>query len=463
VRTRAWTWLLAAALLGGLVVATSLRRSPPDRSLGLSTLDQPNIVIFTLCSFRADGVGAYGNDDGLTPNLDALAQEGVVFERAYTNGSFTPSAHASLLTGLLPGHHHIMAIGNRIGRDVPTLPQVLGVYGYATGAIIGSGSDPAFGRIDGLADGFDQFQSANPLGQEIAADLVQWLESVEEPHFALVHIRSAHKPYLRDGVEPPLDPAVQRWLQADRVAVQGATGSGKSRVRAEDQRLLATIQSDPAVGESLRRAYDEGVRQADTDLGMSLAALRKLDSFEHTVVIVTSDHGEALGEAGHLGHQHNLDEGLVHVPLVVRLPGAAQAGRRIDADVSLVDILPTVLTLAGAVIPADVDGRSLVPLLQGHHLDPRPAISEMIGPDQRIYDVANQGELRIERVRGAEAWQAWRRTGAWSFEPAPDRDSQAIQEIATQAELRTKGAAVTAPTEEIAPAARKALQRQGYW
>lgn len=322
---RTGTFVVAAILLLGVAAAglgLALRRERAPQA----------VVLITLDTLRADRLGAYGSRAGLTPELDRLAATGVTFERAWTTAPLTVPAHVSMLTGLLPPLHGLRtnAAGRRLpdaaARPYATVAEVMRTGGFRTGAFVSA----SVLRADrtGLDAGFDVYDdvpAAAPgalhdaerrAGETVDAALA-WVRSGAGPLFLWVHLFDPHAPY---DAPPP-------W----------GAGAGSAASAA---------------------GYDGEVRYVDHAVGRLRAGLAEA-GIEHPVIVVLSDHGEALGEHGEPTHGYLLHEATLHVPLVVSAPGLVAEGLRRDDDVSVVDVAPTLVTLAGLSVPSTMDGRAL--------------------------------------------------------------------------------------------------------
>ena len=344
----------------------------------------PDILLVTLDTTRTDALGCYGGTRARTPNLDALAGGGARFEQAISSTPYTGPAHASLLTGLYPPRHGLRDF-LRQGMDphVPTLPELLRARGYRSAAFL---SSYVLDRRFGLSRGFDVYScdfwrkvtgGALPQivlgtpeferrGEETVGEALAWLGEAgrkKTPLFVWVHLYDPHLPYAPPPAYAPPEDAAADPLAAERA-----------------------------------RYYGE-VSYADAQLGRLMAWLRQTGREDHTIVVVTADHGELLGEHGRaLGtHSTHLVEATVHVPLIVRVPGLP--ARVVPEQVRLVDLLPTVLDLVGVRIPAGLDGRSLAPLLHGEALPMAPAYSETLY--ERFPEVAPAGGELVSLREGA--------------------------------------------------------------
>jgi choline-sulfatase len=291
----------------------------------LAAAGPPNLLLVTIDTLRADRVGAYGFAAGTTPAIDALADDGVLLEDAVTHVPQTRPSHVSLFTGRLPFEHGIRDnFSKPLDASTPTLASLLKQRGYATGGFIGA---YPVSRDSGLQRGFDVFDDpfapassvatrqdrSERRGAEVVDRALEWLRATRRaPFFAWVHLFDPHAPY-----DPP-SPFAQRFAK-DLYA--GEVAYADSQV----QRLLEWIDR---------------------------TALR-----ESTLVVVTSDHGEGLGDHGENEHGFFVYDTTLRVPLVMRWPGRLPAGSRVAGQFRGVDLLPTLLELLG-VPPTPTSGVS---------------------------------------------------------------------------------------------------------
>jgi arylsulfatase A-like enzyme/Tfp pilus assembly protein PilF len=285
-----------------------------------------NLLLITTDTTRSDHLSAYGNQSVHMPVLDSLARQGVLCANASTPSPSTLPAHSSLLTGLYPLHHGARANGTfRLDPSVTTLAERLRVRGYRTGAVISAFVlDSRFG----LDQGFDHYDDDLTRGiklsahmfRERAAELsndpaVSWLrQDPSRPFFLWVHYFDPHAAYL-----PP----------------------------------------EPFRSEYADDLYDGELAYADSQIGALLGALEDLGLRERTLVVYTSDHGEGLGDHGEQTHSLLTYEPTLHVPLVFHAAAALPRGKRLDRPVSLVDVVPTALSLLGEPVPEGLDGLDL--------------------------------------------------------------------------------------------------------
>lgn len=335
--------LLAAVAIVLIVAVVGLlvrhRSGPPGRTLGPLWAERrvakPNVVLVTLDTTRADHLGCYGDAEARTPVLDALARRGVLFAQAATVAPLTQPAHSSIMTGLYPTFHGVRLNGSTaLGASQTTLAETLGAQGYETGAFVGAFVlDGRWGLNQGFSvydDRFDmkKFKHLDLAGvqrpaNEVVDAALGWLEGHKgRPFFAWVHLYDAHSPY-----EPP-EPFRSEFASRGPAAL-----------------------------------YDGEIAFADSQVGRLLGFIHDAGLDERTIVVVVGDHGEALGHHGEGTHGYFVYDDVLHVPFIVSTPFRDLRGVRVDAQVSLVDVFPTVLSLAGVEAGASVHGRSLLPLM----------------------------------------------------------------------------------------------------
>jgi arylsulfatase A-like enzyme/Flp pilus assembly protein TadD len=348
----------------------------------------PNVILITLDTMRADRMGFLGSQHGLTPNLDALARQSVVFTHAYSQVPLTTASHATILTGTYPQFHQVNDFGVPLAQDVPYAPDIFRVHGYHTAAFIGSlVLDPSARSAPGFDRGFDTFdagfhrrrpgesryQAIERRGGEVVAHALAWLNlHPQGPFFIWVHLYDAHDPY-----DPP-EPYKSRYASAP---------------------------------------YDGEIAYADSAVGKLLSQLRARGLYEGALIAVMADHGESLGEHGEDTHGIFLYDETIHVPLLFKLPGERSAGKRIESRVGLVDVLPTILQGVGVPVPAEVQGQSLVALLKPSAAKPGTSKDPATPLDRPSY-------AESDYPRRTFGWSATRalRTGKYLFIDAPRRE-----------------------------------------
>jgi arylsulfatase A-like enzyme len=350
-----------------------------------------DVVLVSVCSLRRDHLGAYGDSRGLTPTIDALAKTSARFTQAYAGANFTLGSLAAMLTGSFGSSTGVLNWGRGLDASAHTLPEVLGIYGYATG---GFSVDAATGfRPDyGLHDGFQRMViidpprdtpdgrfSAAPMGDGggTAAPMVEWIakQPKDKPLFAMLHTRSAHFPFVvsKDGIKDDVT-GVRRalWEEGAALRQRGSDDAMPGRAGASGRaglivlgphRIMAKVRSaGPAGVRVWRAAYAESVRRMDADIAAVMRGLEARGRLDKTIIVLVADHGESLDDNGEILHGMGFFESVVRVPMLIRGPGI-QAGA-VSGLVSQVDLMPTLLELVGAVAPEGIDGVSMVPLLR---------------------------------------------------------------------------------------------------
>jgi choline-sulfatase len=360
--------------------------APQSLPKGAATT-RPNIILITLDTTRSDRMGFLGSQRGLTPNLDALAKEGVVFTRAYSHVPLTTASHATILTGTYPQFNHVNDFGVPLPKYVPDLPDILRTHGYHTAAFVSSlildpieGAAPGFDRgFDTYDAGFhvrrpgqDRYRTIERRAGEVTARALTWLERHPRgPYLLWLHFYDAHDPY-----DPP-EPFKSRF------------------------------SSEP---------YDGEIAYTDSIIGSFVTGLRTRGLYDGSLVAVMADHGEALGEHGELAHGVFLYDETIHIPLLFKMPRGFGAGKRIETSVGLVDVLPTILQTIKLPIPDSVQGESLAPFM-------RPTIAGEFGNEPKVM-ADHSAYAENDYPRKAFGWSSLRalRTGKYLFVEAPRKE-----------------------------------------
>lgn len=352
-----------------------------------ATSNRPNIIIVTLDTTRADRMDFLGSKRGLTPNLDAVARDGIVFSRAYAPVPLTTASHAAIFTGTYPQFNHVNDFGIPLSSRLPYLPDLLRQQGYHTGAFVGSlildpldGTAPGFDRGFDVYDagfrlrrrGTDRYQSVERRADVVVDHALAWLSHLPgAPFFLWIHLYDAHDPY-----DPPAP-------------------------------FKAKYASQP---------YDGEVAYADSAVGRLFRELRKHRLYDETMIAVMADHGESLGAHGESTHGVFLYDETLHVPLLIKLPLNRAAGRRVGARVGLVDVAPAILDVAGLAVPKEMQGESVLTLLRA----PANASTKAGGsaaPDRPAY-------AETDYPHRGFGWSSLRalRTGKYLYIEAPERE-----------------------------------------
>jgi arylsulfatase A-like enzyme len=336
----AWLGLLAWLLVG------CVRETVP-----------PNLLLISLDTTRGDHLSVYGYERRTTPNLEFFATEGVLFREAYAPAPTTGPSHATMFTSLAPITHRVVKNGRQLKPSFETLAERFGAAGWETAGFVSSYVlDARFGWDQGFGHWDDEFEPSTATAMvpaeggaeafdrratETTRRTLSWVEHDwrrDQPFFVFVHYMDPHDPWV-----------------APRQFVK--------RLRTPD------LPADGISG--MKARYDAEIAFVDHQVGVLVRNLDKLGFGENTLVAVVADHGEGLLDHGELHHGTQLYEEQMRVPLLLRWPLGLPAGRVVDGAVSLVDLAPTLLDLAGVSTEAGapMQGRSLLPRIHGQEPD----------------------------------------------------------------------------------------------
>lgn len=424
------SWILAGSLCLAACAPAPVAEKP-----------RPNVLVLTIDTLRADHLGCYGWKRPTTPRIDELAAHSVVFEHVQSSSSWTLPSMTSLMTGLSVTGHHCDHIGSRLDPSYTTLAELLRDAGYDTKLVA---SHQFLSAPYGLQQGFTHVdtsvvQDENDITSQDVTDLgLQWLEQKSAVHDGVpwllwLHYFDPHAPYL------------------PHPGVSEAFG----------------VESDLDL-------YDGEIAYTDQHIGRLLDALARSPLAQNTIVVVVADHGEEFGEHGNFGHGYDLSEEVVHVPLILRVPGLA--ARRVGDLVPTVDLLPTLLELCRVPLSHAIEGRTVEPLLRGIALPEQEALSEVrwmagqdlrcvrVGDWKRIEGVLHKGtpeEQRVDELH--DLAQDPREAGV-----APTGDPARAAALGDRLQARVLAAQHIAAAHhqigesQLSPAEQRRLQHTGY-
>ena len=369
-------WGLALLLLAATTIAGGCMPHAKQRPAS-----RPNILLLSIDTLRFDHVGAYGYAlrPSPTPWIDRLAAHGVLFEQAFTSAPETAPALASLVTGVYQDRHGVMYNRARLGRDSHTLAERLKEAGYATAAFVGNWLVDA---KHGFGQGFDRTEVVQPGGQvtttiddKLVARVGNFLREppAGAPWFLWVHMMDPHGPY---------DSAPVWWSRPFDYAGASLAHDGEFPVSDSNFGLGVIPRYQKIDGAKLLsdyvRRYDGDIRFTDSQVGSLLGMLAATGAADNTIVVLVADHGESLVEHRELlQHGWFVHETTTHVPLLISWPAGLPAPARVRDEACSVDIVPTLLDLAGVKAAGDdFDGRSLVSALR---LEPAVASPPAVG------------------------------------------------------------------------------------
>jgi arylsulfatase A-like enzyme len=469
VRARA-ALVVAMLALVGCGERRAAAPSPSPRQARLPGVSR-NILLITIDTLRADHLGVYGYRRNTSPRMDALAREGIVFDQAYTYWPKTRASMIMMFTGRRPSLNgysktHPMLLGFN-----PTIASVLKDAGYRTAAILDNANIAA--QL-GYAKGFDSYRETweeaalrteMDKTRAITEGAITFLRAQDagRPFFLWLHYVNPHAPYTPPA---PFDTA---FLDAaarggERLAVvKSYKGGIHEHLATTEERRLGYYVAQ----------YDGEIAAVDQEVGRVLDALAGVGGFANTVVMVTSDHGESLGEHSYyFDHGEDLFDPSLRIPMLIVAPGGVR-GRRSDAFASTLDVLPTLLDAVKVSYPPDLSGQSLYPAVSGAELRPRERlyaqndmnlratfdrsyklVATPVGENDRLelFDrKADPGETRNVRQQRLEGFRVQRRELDLYFERM-DREW-----------IATRRLVGTAPGERrMTPAACEQLKALGY-
>jgi choline-sulfatase len=358
--------------LEGDLTQIELRASGGALSLDQPTIVEParaaayekkpirNVVLMLIDTLRADKLKNYNPQTRVrTPGLVRFLADAVTMRDARTQENWTKPSVATLLTSLYPWQHNAFSDDAKVPEAVELLPEYFGKHGYRTAAFIANGyvSDKF-----GFGQGWDDYrnyirENRRSIAQEVAADVLQWLDQrpQQKPFFLYVHTIDPHVPYRPpksflslydpDPYSGPVDFSRENEL-LEHIKI------GKLPLNARDKVRLEAL-------------YDGEISYHDVHFAAILDGLDKRGLRDDTLVVVTADHGEEFWDHGSVGHGHSVYDELLHIPLMLRIPGLTDGNAILRGDVGLVDIAPTILDALGLPIPDTMYGRSFLPELRG--------------------------------------------------------------------------------------------------
>ncbi|MCP5042236.1 MAG: sulfatase [bacterium] len=442
----------------------------------------PNILLVTIDTLRADHLSFYGHSRETMPLLSSWIDEATVFENCFTPLPLTDPALSSLMTGLYPIRHGVRDTSHRLPPRFTTLAEVLQDQGYVTAAFasrtglvdkrsIGRGFDvvdyQGGASIEGLSKRAQRAEHRQRRADRVTHAMLDWLDDRPDgPFFIWLHYFDPHAFYnppakfadaFMEGLEPDPATGLRAWW-------------GSVSDRAET-----------------RAAYDGEIATVDHHLGRVVSALRRQGVWDDTLFVLTSDHGESLGERGHMDHGEWLYHEQVRVPLAIRFPGRVPQGMRVPNLVRLIDIAPSVLELAGvggqttAAFLEPMDGASFVPLLDNRSDRarsvfiesedcPNPATADFAAPGMTCHPSGPAGKIRalfdgrwkliVTPLESGRQYELYDLTN----DPTESTDLSALQPERRQAMEQhiDRFWRATAPVAPVDPKLRDQLRELGY-
>lgn len=391
-------------MLLSLALACTAANAPADvqsaspanspRSLPTTSPAPRGIILISMDTVRADATSLGGAADDATPTLSRLAKESVVFPEVYAQANETLFSHASAFTSRFPSDLGPVNYDLTIPDGTPTLASELKSAGFQTGAVVAGGH---VARMFGLDDGFDTYAEGPAFGsfQSTVPMAVRWVDqavAANQPFFLFVHGYDAHTPCAKPGLfsrlgspgqvsafaqmlnSPPFYdliyhgrfyPGFRRQSQANQQGVQFPDGGLFDAIAAYAlQPGVESYEVSPGEIEGMRALYQTAVLYGDLWVGVLVAELERRGLLETTDIVVMSDHGEALFQYGYMSHRHTIRSPSTRVSLLLR-PAGGHDAQSVATPASLLDVTPTLLTMAGVTPPPMMRGRSLMPCFSG--------------------------------------------------------------------------------------------------
>lgn len=344
----------------------------------------PNIILISLDTLRADHLRCYGyKRKDISPNIDRLAENGILFEKAISQASWTLPSHMSIFTSLISPFHNVKVLNQRLSENIITLPEILKSNGYKTTAF---SSSVSIDGVFGFCKGFDVYRNDSFTTDPTFHELKQWLETNRSQKFFLfLHTYRIHAPYT-DFLYADEVLSKTEIDELKRFAKHSGTSPEISLIHAHMEKLK---EMQIYTKEVVKNFYDGGIKATDKYIGKLMEVIEETGLSNNTIIVLTSDHGEEFADhsssALYNKHGQSLYDEVLHVPLIFRIPGNLLPvnllkGKRIKPQTRLIDIMPTILDLANIKynVP-NIQGISLLPFMRGDEVRNKlTAFSEVV-------------------------------------------------------------------------------------
>lgn len=376
-----------------LITASTSPEAPikSDIGQGLLANQKTNVVIYLIDAQRADHLMPYGYARPTSPVINEFAKSSVVFEKAYSQVSWTRASVASIESGLYPSSHLVEGRLDAFPDNLPNLQSELRKHGYHAYGFITNGN---ISSLFNFGKDFDEYirLGEDKNRKEIHVQSGPLIDTVERyfdnnpystPFFLYVHATDPHAPYTAD---PEFS-----------LAIDGCDINNPEMFnqKGENSRIFSKEEID-----CMESLYDSETRRADHNFGRLLDMLKRKNLYDNSIIIVTGDHGESFFEHGSWGHGKTLYESEIRVPIIIHFPHNRFAGMRIPDNVRHIDLLPTLLSAFGYPVPVSVEGRSLLPFLLNHPLPEIPVYSELLLDTLSRQSMVYDGYKLIDNGKG---------------------------------------------------------------
>jgi len=386
-------WLeCLSVLVCTLVVACGHSKAPSEPSAG------PSVILISFDTCRADVFGVLtGEEPSLTPRLDEIARDSVIFEKAFVQIPHTLPSHMSMFTSVYPDAHGVKPEQDPLPESLVTLPQILDQAGYRTiGLVTTEWLKPDFGFGRGF-DEYERLRHRRTYADRVNRAALRYLKEGSSSQFVFLHYYDLHSDFDQGSARnklPYYSPlAFRTGLDISSDGREFCDEEGNCNTQyliAADRERRALPASEI---ETIHALYRAAVPHLDEEMGAFFDELRSRGLYDDSLIIVTSDHGEEFREHGRFIHSQPYDE-TIHVPLLVKFPQSWRAGTRVAEVVETVDIMPTILEVLGLTVPEQAQGESLLGLVEGGSERSKTAVLSQDSINQTRYGLRTD-ELKL--------------------------------------------------------------------
>lgn len=343
-----------------------------------------NIILITVDSLRPDHLGCYGYKRNTSPNIDKVAQKSILFTQAIAQGSKTPLSLSSLHTSTYPRTHGVYREGFKINPSLPTLAEILKKNGYVTAAIVS-----CVKYIQGLERGFDYFiDNGNTPADWVTQEAIFWLDkNRNNKSFLWIHYFDPHGPYKSPT---PYNRMFKEMMGNKKLPISNDLYSGFLSIP------LYVAEDNITDVDYYISQYDGEIRFVDEQIGVLLGKLKELNLYKNSILIITADHGEAMGEHDHYFEHWSVYDEIIKIPLLFRWEKIIPLTNTINNQVQCIDIAPTILDILYIHKPKTMQGMSLLPLILNKKKHPSMvAFSENARPSDWIRECIRTNEWKL--------------------------------------------------------------------
>lgn len=350
----------------------TIQDSPSSKSSKDVNLQRPNVILINIDSLRADHMGIFGYDKNTSPFLDSLSKEGVSFKNAITPAYLTFQTDGSIFSGLYPSQNNVTIWKTPINKNIDLLPSILKYYGYMSVAFV----SPSLWEYSGMFDKFDNYYLTPDLKniKEAKYKVANFISSIPQPFFTFWHIYDVHLPYVEASKEFYNKEYKGQFMNNQWTWQNQQYDKDILKISSNDNDSKYIFSTKDDV-DYLKASYDSGIKYADNGLKSFFDLIKDKPFFKNTIFIISSEHGEDLKEHGFIFHRDLYDVN-THVPLV--FINTKFKPQELNFPVSSLDIMPTLLDMLGIAVPQNIEGKDLVPFMQGDNdsLNDREVFSE---------------------------------------------------------------------------------------